>query len=182
VVEKRRLTWLSNCPRASTSFWSAIISSRFICFVLAGSNDALSSNPRPVGVVMFFAYAQAKRNRPLSRQRPLQHILLPEGVGEHRLLLGRQVPPAASALFASPKQASAMPARPTPNFFSAPRRVTDWAMVLVSSSNWLFITFLSCVVLLFRSETLILFTYSCPASTIAMTWLRKLRASAVSTR
>jgi len=33
--------------------------------------------------------------------------------------------PAASALFASPKQASAMPARPTPNFFSAARRVTD---------------------------------------------------------
>ena len=34
-----------------------------------------------------------------------------------------------------------MPARPTPSFFSAARRVTDWAMPLVSSSNWLFIFF-----------------------------------------
>src|SRR6266550_4908798 len=51
--------------------------------------------------------------------------------------------PAASALFASPRQASAMPPRPTPNFISAPRRVTDWARLLVSSSNWLFIFFLS---------------------------------------
>jgi len=32
---------------------------------------------------------------------------------------------AATALLAKPKQASAIPARPTPNFFSAPRRVTD---------------------------------------------------------
>src|SRR5262245_46999417 len=31
-----------------------------------------------------------------------------------------------------------MPARPRPNFFSAARRVTDWATFLVSSSNWLF--------------------------------------------
>jgi len=46
---------------------------------------------------------------------------------------------AASARFASPKQASAMPARPTPNFFSAARRVTDWARLLASSSNLLFI-------------------------------------------
>ena len=45
----------------------------------------------------------------------------------------------ATGLLASPKQASAMPARPTPNFFNAARRVTDWAIPLVSSSNWLFI-------------------------------------------
>jgi hypothetical protein len=49
----------------------------------------------------------------------------------------------ASALFASPKQASAMPARPTLNFFSAARRVTDWAMLFVSSSNLWFMIFLS---------------------------------------
>src|SRR6266536_2176665 len=53
--------------------------------------------------------------------------------------------PAASALLASPKQASAMPARPTPNFLSAARRVTDWAMPLVRSSNGLFIILLSFV-------------------------------------
>src|SRR5438270_13471492 len=47
----------------------------------------------------------------------------------------------ASALFASPKQASAMPARPTPNFFSAARRVTDWAILLVSSSKLVIIKF-----------------------------------------
>src|SRR5712664_3382948 len=47
----------------------------------------------------------------------------------------------ATALFASPRQASAMPARPTPNFFSAARRVTDWAIFLVSSSNLFCITF-----------------------------------------
>src|SRR5881296_2990201 len=45
----------------------------------------------------------------------------------------------ASALSASPTQASAMPAKPRPNFFSAPRRVTDWAMFLASSSNLSFI-------------------------------------------
>jgi hypothetical protein len=50
---------------------------------------------------------------------------------------------AASALFASPKHASTIPAKPTPSFFSAPRRVTDWAIALVSSSNLLFIFFLS---------------------------------------
>src|SRR6266568_2173919 len=54
-----------------------------------------------------------------------------------------KVGPAACALFASPKQASAMPARPTPNFFSAARRVTDWARLLVSSSNFLFMFILS---------------------------------------
>jgi hypothetical protein len=53
----------------------------------------------------------------------------------------------ASALFANPKHASAMPARPIPNFFSAARRVTDWAMFFVSSSNLLFIAFLFVVCL-----------------------------------
>src|ERR1044071_80360 len=48
----------------------------------------------------------------------------------------------AAALFGNPKQASAIPASPTPNFFSAPRRVTDWARPFVSSSNLLFILFL----------------------------------------
>jgi hypothetical protein len=46
-------------------------------------------------------------------------------------------------VFASPKQASAMAAKPTPNLLSACRRVTDWATPLASSSNFLFITFLS---------------------------------------
>src|SRR2546426_12401575 len=49
----------------------------------------------------------------------------------------------ASAVFARPSHASAIPATPTPNFFSAPRRVTDWARPLASSSNLSFITFLS---------------------------------------
>jgi hypothetical protein len=35
-----------------------------------------------------------------------------------------------------------MPARPTPNLLSAPRRVVDWAMLLVSSSNLVFMFFL----------------------------------------
>jgi hypothetical protein len=83
------------------------------------------------------------------KQKPLQQWrLLVQG-----LPLGLHLP--ASALFASPKQASAMPARPTPNFFSAARRVTDWAMFLVSSSNWLFILFLSCLgVLSLRAQLL----------------------------
>jgi hypothetical protein len=51
--------------------------------------------------------------------------------------------PPASALFASPKQANAMPASPTPNFFNAARRVTDCARLFVSSSNLLFILYLS---------------------------------------
>ena len=38
---------------------------------------------------------------------------------------------------------SASPATATPNFFSAARRVTDWARPLVILSNWLFITFVS---------------------------------------
>jgi hypothetical protein len=44
-------------------------------------------------------------------------------------------------LFASPKQASTIPASPTPNFLNASRRVTDWANPLASSSNLLFMTF-----------------------------------------
>src|SRR5439155_21875954 len=57
-------------------------------------------------------------------------------------------PRAASALFVSPSAVSAIPARPTPNFFNAPRRVTDWARPLASSSNLSFIIFL--VFALFR--------------------------------
>src|SRR6266446_3176085 len=49
----------------------------------------------------------------------------------------------ASALFATPMHAGAMPVRSTPNFLSAARRVTDWAIALVSSSNLVFILFLS---------------------------------------
>src|SRR6516164_7275900 len=75
---------------------------------------------------------------PLLPHRPLQHWPLPV----QRLPVGRHVLPAA-ALFASPKPASAIPARPTPNFFSACRRVVDWANPLASSSNLLFILFLS---------------------------------------
>src|SRR6266536_6607361 len=48
----------------------------------------------------------------------------------------------AWALF-SPNLASVNPARPTPNFISAARRVTDWARLFVSSSNLLFIALLS---------------------------------------
>src|SRR6266496_4867230 len=57
----------------------------------------------------------------------------------------------AWALFTSPRVASAIPARPTPNFLSAPRRVTDWAMFLASSSNLSFIVFLSFSIFGFRS-------------------------------
>jgi len=86
-----------------------------------------------------------------AQRKPKQHIGLPPGqqnVLQHVLPLQSALEthlffPAASALFVSPKQASAMPARPTPNFFSAARRVTAWARLLVSSSNGLFILFLS---------------------------------------
>jgi hypothetical protein len=50
------------------------------------------------------------------QQVPLQHCSLCVQVAPE----GLQLP--AFALPASPKQASAMPARPTPNFFSAARR------------------------------------------------------------
>jgi hypothetical protein len=55
---------------------------------------------------------------------------------------------AALALLTRPKQASAIPARPTPNRFSACRRVADWANPLASSSNLVFILFLRLVCLL----------------------------------
>jgi hypothetical protein len=59
----------------------------------------------------------------LGRQTPLLQYSLPLQSASLR----HPHPPfgPASALFASPKQASAMPASPTPNFFSADRRVTD---------------------------------------------------------
>src|SRR5262249_5703796 len=59
----------------------------------------------------------------------------------HSLHLGQSDGFPALAMFANPKQASAMPASPMPNFFSAARRVTDWARLFVSSSNLLFIFF-----------------------------------------
>src|SRR6266850_1249940 len=68
-------------------------------------------------------------------QVPLQHTW-PELQSE---LLEQVLTFPARAAFASPKQAIAMPARPTPNFFNALRRVTDCARLLVSSSNLLFI-------------------------------------------
>jgi hypothetical protein len=46
-------------------------------------------------------------------------------------------------LFVNPKQASAIPASPMPNFFSACRRVVDWANPLASSSNLSLMFFLS---------------------------------------
>jgi hypothetical protein len=73
------------------------------------------------------------------RQVPLQQSLsLWQGSPDHPHCA---VGPAVD-FFASPKQASAMPARPIPNFFSAARRVADWAMFFVNSSNWWFILFL----------------------------------------
>src|SRR5262245_65496357 len=74
-------------------------------------------------------------------QVPLLQTLLQHGVlGLHRLPVGIQNCP-ASVLFANPNAASAMPARPRLNFFNAARRVTDWARLLVSSSNLLFMLF-----------------------------------------
>src|SRR5207249_5726465 len=67
-------------------------------------------------------------------QVPLQHWR-PD---LHWLPLGRQPVMSAAALCVSPKQASAMPASPSPNCFSAARRVTDCVIALVSSSNLLF--------------------------------------------
>jgi hypothetical protein len=69
------------------------------------------------------------------KQNPLQHSLL-----ALQFAPGCLHPP-ASALFASPKQASAIPAKPTPNRFSACLRVTDSAIPLVISSNLLFMIF-----------------------------------------
>src|SRR5437867_8802934 len=72
-------------------------------------------------------------------------------LGNHYCCCTNNEPFAGAALLASPKQASAIPARPAPNFFNACRRVTDWANPLASSSNLLFMTFsfvfcFSCVV------------------------------------
>src|SRR5436309_12144403 len=56
----------------------------------------------------------------------------------------------ARAVFATPREASSTPASPTPNRRSACRRVADWARFLASSSNLLFIPFLTfCVFLCF---------------------------------
>jgi hypothetical protein len=91
-------------------------------------------------VISVFAQAHTKRggrSNGLKTQSPLQHCascaqFAPAGLQ-----------PRASAFFTRPKQASAMPARPAPNFLSAVRRETDCAKPLVSSSNWLFKCFLS---------------------------------------
>ena len=74
-------------------------------------------------------------------QTPLQQVV--GLLGLHGLPDPLQFPTDALALFASPKQASAIPARPTPNFFSDCRRVVDWANPLASSSNLSFTLFLS---------------------------------------
>src|SRR5262245_45632104 len=55
--------------------------------------------------------------------------------------------------FGDPKQASTIPTTPTPNLFSAPRRVTDWAILFVSSSNLVLIQFLAVIALLLLSDT-----------------------------
>src|SRR6266446_1835833 len=83
---------------------------------------------------------------PPAKYWPLQHMRLQKlafwpqlaPASRHAFVLG-----SASVLFAILSEASAIPAKPRPNFFSAPRRVTDWARPLVISSNLLFITFLS---------------------------------------
>src|SRR5436190_1949886 len=54
----------------------------------------------------------------------------------------------------SPNLASATPARPKPNRFSAARRVTDCANPFASSSNLLFIVLLCLVVLKFGRRSL----------------------------
>jgi hypothetical protein len=57
---------------------------------------------------------------------------------------GSGLPPlSACARFGNPNAASAKAAMPTPNFFNAARRGTGWAKALASSSNLLFMTFLS---------------------------------------
>jgi len=73
----------------------------------------------------------------LSQQDPLQQTW-PEPQSAF-VVQGIVFTLSARAMFATPRQAKAMPARPRPNFFNAPRRVTDWARLLVSSSNLLFI-------------------------------------------
>ena len=73
---------------------------------------------------------------------------VPTALGRESSISGPRV--AADAGIAI-QPASVMPARPMQNFFSAARRVTDCAKPLVSSSNWVFIVFLSVLVLLFVS-------------------------------
>src|SRR2546430_3771641 len=58
-----------------------------------------------------------------------------------RLLLEKKKLESACPLFASPNETSSTPPSPTPNFFSAARRVVVWARHFVNSSN-LFITLL----------------------------------------
>src|SRR5947209_17043013 len=78
---------------------------------------------------------------------------LPTGLGCESSTSGPSWEFCAAAVNAQPKQASAMPARPTPNFFSAARRVTDWARLLVTSSNLSFLLFLSFGLFLFLITT-----------------------------
>ena len=80
------------------------------------------------------------------------------------LVVQERVARPACALFARPSAASARPAMPSPNFFNAARRVTDWARPLVISSNLSLITFLSLLVLVVvRLETRRLFTFQLAA-------------------
>jgi hypothetical protein len=115
-------------------------------------------NPRPGSAGRHLCQAQNPNLLPGLMQRPNQQIIcLGQSLVEEQGF-GKQRPPKqtspllqsllvvqvwASALFASPKQANAIPARPTPNFLNACRRVTDWAICLVSSSNLLFMVLLS---------------------------------------
>jgi hypothetical protein len=65
---------------------------------------------------------------PKVSQNPLQHTEL----SWHLEPLPLHPPLPAVALFASPKQASSVAARPKPNLFRACRRVVDWANPLAS--------------------------------------------------
>jgi hypothetical protein len=62
-------------------------------------------------------------------------------VWSHQFGTGGSFLSSPRALLGNPKQASAIPAKPTPNLFNACRRVTDWANPLASSSNLWFIAF-----------------------------------------
>src|SRR6267378_82800 len=63
---------------------------------------------------------------------------LPTALGRESSISGPSVE-AVTPFGSASTPASAKPARPAPNFFSAEGRVTDWARLLVSSSNLLFI-------------------------------------------
>src|SRR5438270_152741 len=67
---------------------------------------------------------------------------VPTGLGWESSISGPSVE-ANVAVGLAPRQARAMAARPALNLLSAARRVTDWARLFVSSSNWLFMLFLS---------------------------------------